>query len=880
MSTKTRIAALIMAVCLIFGLAACGQQNNAAPANNNNGAQEPSYPERDVDLPTTVPAMDGDSVQIHYQREDNKYTPWALWLWDPEGDDDNQEDEFNYQDDYGVIAAYPLSKFGDLSGGRLGIIIKSKGSWNAKDGSGADRFIVFSELKKDDNGVYHIYLAGGDDNMYKTPEKIISESIDSAAFKDENNISVSLSKPAEHYKVYEDGALLTEGSGAGRSRFSITLPQPASFTKSYSVEIEFRESGVTLSSDVNMRGLYASDSFNDMYYYDGELGAIYTKNATTFRVWSPVSSKIELRIYENGQPLDTNSSSLEAFEYYEMEKKDKGVFEYVAQGDLGGKYYTYVVYNSNYPEGKEIVDPYARSAGASGVRGMVVDPSKTDPVGWANIKYLNTDRKALTVWEMHVADITSSDTWTGTEANRRKYLGVVESGTTYTEGSVTVKTGFDHIVELGVNAVQLQPVFDHANDETKYEFNWGYNPLNYNVPEGLYSSDPSDGYARIRELKTLVMEFNKKGISVIMDVVYNHVNGAAGSNFDVLMPGYYFRYNTDGTYSNGSGCGNETASENLMMRKFIIDSICYWTREYKLGGFRFDLMGLHDIETMNQVTAAAQKINKNIVIYGEPWTGGGTPLAADEQAVQKNANEFTGYGQFNDQMRDGLIKGGLNAKENKGWVTGTASISSDIDAIVGGINGRTVNSAYTIDDADKTVNYVTCHDNYTLWDRCVAAGITDEETIRKMCVLANAVVFTSKGTSFMLSGEEFLRTKGGDSNSYQSPDSVNELDYSLKIKNEDVFRSYQALIAFKQGTAELQTAAGGIDVEVLDGGSVLKYSFKSGNANYIVIHANGGATGVAIDVKGYSTVLYTLGELKGSSDSVMPLPYQTIILKK
>lgn len=876
MSTKTRIIALIMAVCLIFGLAACGTPDNGSANNNANTAPQAAYPERDVDLPTEIPAFGEDSVQIHYQRDDNTYSKWALWLWDPEGDDDGLEDDFNYQDDYGVIAAYPLSKFGALSGGRLGIIIKSKGSWNAKDGTDADRFIVFGELKKDENGVYHIYLAGDDENMYKTSEKIISESIDSAAFRDENNITVSLSKPAEHYKVYEDGALLCEGGGAGRSRFSITLPQAASFTRKYSVEIQFRESGITLSSDVNMRGLYSSDSFNEMYYYDGELGAIYSAKATTFRVWSPVSSRIELKIYDKGDP----SGGADNVQTFEMEAKDKGVFEYVAQGDLGGKYYTYVVYNSTYPDGKEIVDPYARSAGASGVRGMIVDFSKTNPDGWANIKYLNTDRKALTVWEMHVADITSSDTWTGTEANRRKYLGVVESGTTYTEGAVTVKTGFDHIVELGVNAVQLQPIFDHANDETKYEFNWGYNPLNYNVPEGLYSSDPSDGYARIRELKTLVMEFNKAGITVIMDVVYNHVNGAAGSNFDVLMPGYYFRYNTDGTYSNGSGCGNETASENLMMRKFIIDSICYWTKEYKLGGFRFDLMGLHDIETMNQVAAAAQRINKNIVIYGEPWTGGGTPLAADAQAVQKNANNFVGYGQFNDQMRDGLIKGGLNAKEAKGWVTGTAVISSDIDAIVGGINGKTVNSAYTIDDADKTVNYVTCHDNYTLWDRCKAAGITDEETIRKMCVLANAVVFTSKGTSFMLSGEEFLRTKGGDSNSYQSPDSVNALDYSLKIKNEDVFRSYQALIAFKQGTAALQTASGGIDVEVLDGGSVLKYSFKSGNANYIVIHANGGATGAAIDVAGYSTVLYTLGQLNGSSDSVMPLPYQTIILKK
>ena len=885
-----KIIAVLLVLCMVAGLAACGTGNNVAPVNNaansavNNDANnaengagneaQAAYPERDVDYPTEIPLFGEDSVQIHYQRDNNKYSGWTLWLWNPDGQDDSKEDDFNYQDDYGVIAAYPLSKFGVTSSGRLGIIVKTKGSWT-KDGTDSDRFIVFSNLQKDENGVYHIYLAGGDENMYKSSDKKISDSIDSAVFRDEKTIRINCSNATEHYKIFEDGTMIAEGGGAGRSTFSANIPESADFAKKYTVEIEFRESGAKMMSDVAITGLYSSDSFNEKYYYDGELGAIYTKAATTFRVWSPVSEKIELKIYDSG-----DEGSADGLQTFEMEKKDKGVFEYIAAGDMEGKYYTYVVYNSRYPDGKEIVDPYARSAGASGMRGMVVDFAKTNPDGWNAVQYLSIDRKKLTVWEMHIADITSSPTWTGSEANRRKYLGVVESGTTYTEGDKTVSTGFDHIIELGVNAVQLLPVFDQANNEKSYTFNWGYNPLNYNVPEGLYSSDPSDGYARIRELKQLIMEFNKKGITVIMDVVYNHVNGAEGSNFDVLMPGYYYRYNLDGSLSNGSGCGNETASENAMVRKFIIDSICFWTKEYKLGGFRFDLMGLHDIETMNEAAAAAKKINSSIVIYGEPWTGGGTTLPEEQRAIQKNANEFVGYGQFNDQMRDALIKGGLNAKEATGWVTGTTAVSTDIDAIKGGINGYTVNSAYKIEDADKTVNYVTCHDNYTLYDRCKAAGITDEETIRKMCLLANAVVFTSDGTTFMLSGEEMLRTKGGDSNSYQSPDDVNALDYSLKIKNADVFENYKKLIAFKQSVSGLSTGAGNIEVNVSADLGMIWYTVKGADGEYLVIHANGKGTSESVDTKGYTLLLDTLGKLTEAADTAAPEKYQTLIFKK
>ena len=861
---------IILSILLLLTIVGCSSENN------RETEEAAAYPERDVDYPSVLEELGEDAIAIHYQREDNRYDKWTLWLWDPEGTDDNKEDDFNYQDDYGVIAYYPLSHFGDGMS-RLGIIVKNKGTWSVKDATDSDRFIVFSEYQKDENGVYHVYLAGDDAHIYKSADKVISDAINSVSFVNENNIYVSCSNPVESYTLYADGVEIQSGSGAGRSKFSERLSESADFSKSYLIEVVFRGSNEKLSAAVPVSGLYGTEAFDTLYYYDGELGALYSPEKTVFKVWSPASSEITLRIYENGTPKSVSASrGDDTYTEYVMEKGEKGVFSYTLSDDQEGKYYTYFVKNQKYPDGAETIDPYAKAAGVNGKRGMIVDFSKTDPEGWKDVRYLGYDRKELTVYETHVADVTSSDTWTGSSENKRRYLGLVEEGTTYSEGDITVSTGFDHIQELGVNAIQLQPVFDQDNDETSYTFNWGYNPLNYNVVEGIYSSDPYDGYVRIKEFKTMLMKLNEAGISVIMDVVYNHVSFTEKSSFDILMPEYYYRYNSDGSLSNGSGCGNETASERSMMRKFIIDSICFWCEEYKLGGFRFDLMGLHDIETMNLAVEALRKINPDVVVYGEPWTGGGTTLEADRQAKQSNANLFEGYGQFNDQMRDALIKGGLNGPKEKGWVSGTDNLAADLSAIQNGINGITYNMAYVIADPNKTVNYVTCHDNYTLYDRIKAAGIEDEDTVRKMCVLANSVVFTSNGTAFMLAGEEFLRTKQGDSNSYMSSDDINALDYSLKIKNMDVFEVYQKLIAFKQNIAQLQLDDSGINVELLENGSVLKYEVSSERNTYLILHANGTLKQMDVDLSGYDVYLDTL---QSSNNGVLQ-PYQTLILKE
>lgn len=616
------------------------------------------------------------------------------------------------------------------------------------------------------------------------------------------------------------------------------------------------------------------DAIDRRYRYDGQLGALYTGQATTFKVWSPVSESIVLNIYAQGHGGN-------ALEQLRMTRGDKGVFSATLQGDYAGKYYTYTVFNSAYPKGMEIVDPYAKSAGRNGLRGMIVDFAATDPEGWETVRPIAYDRKELVVWETHVADVTSSKTWQGNENWRRKFLGMTQTGTTYTENGITVSTGFDHIVELGVNAVQLVPIFDQANDEANVTFNWGYNPLNYHVLEGAYSTDPADGYARIREFKTLVQAYHKAGINIIMDVVYNHVAAAVGSNFDVLMPGYYFRYTADGHHSNGSGCGNEFASERYMARKFILDSVCFWAKEYRLGGFRFDLMGVHDIETMNLVAEALRKVDQRIVLYGEPWCGGSCALPFEQQAVQANANRLKGVGQFNDQMRDALIKSGLNPAASKGWVTNAVSVSKeDVQKIVAGLQGITLGAA-RITDPNRTVNYVTCHDNYTLYDRMKAAGVTHEATVRKMAMLANAVVLTGNGTCFMLAGEEFLRSKGGSHNSYQSSYEVNELNYALKIRHQDLLRHYQTLIAFKKTMAALhleETRMPEFRVEALANGVVLRITFHdmASHRDYVIYHANGAVRGFRVDLTGFDLALDTLGATTLTASTALR-PYQTLI---
>lgn len=665
--------------------------------------------------------------------------------------------------------------------------------------------------------------------------------IDQAKFLDEDTIRLVTSVKMNSFKLYEGENVILSGSPDGNAIDIEFGKRDFDLSEGdYRVEAELENGTKTYSKVVDISALYATDKFNAQFaYYGNDLGAVYSAEKTTFKVWSPFSTSIKLKLYANGTPtsIDDEKGSDAVYKEVDMVKGDKGVWSAVVEEDLDGYYYTYTVTNSTF-NAVEIVDPYAKGVGVNGKRGMILDLARTNPEGWDEISPHQYEKKSLVVWETHIADLTSSPTWTGTESGRKKYAGFHEAGTTYTKDGVTVKTGFDHVKEMGVNAVQIIPFFDQDNDETNMSFNWGYNPLNYNAPEGGYSSDPYHGEVRIKELKELIRDYSEAGINIIMDVVYNHVSSSMNSNFNVLMPGYYFRLNADGSFSNGSGCGNETASNHYMFRKFMIDSTTYWAREYKLGGFRFDLMGLHDVETMNELTSKCKEINPNICIYGEPWMGG-TSTNDYTSAKQSNGNLYEGYGQFNDGLRDGLIKGGLNPSSAKGWSSDLAEgHKGDLDQVTKGIMGTTLSDG-TIADPDKTVNYVTCHDNYTLYDRLnVNWSRKDYQSyIKNMALLSESIVMTSQGTSFMLAGDEFMRTKGGCDNSYGGDPlgnlaakgykdwyEVNTLDWGLKVEHKDMVEKFKKLI-------ELKVKVDGLH---LDKAGVANFNINSNEAGNLI----------------------------------------------
>ncbi len=834
---------------------------------------------------------------FHYQRSDKNYSAWELYAW---GDHTGAAYSWTGSDSFGVYYSAPLSEFFtngfDPSSSKLGFIVRSAGSWGAKDATDSDRFVKFNRLEPNENNVYHVYAYGGDKNLYSSANGDIIAEIEQCRFS-QSRLMVILETSVDFNQVaiYEDKTEVyreswTKGQNGQKYLYVFDSVDEFDITKPYYIDVTLTN-GDVLHDYVAMNDVYKTDYFTENFDYDGELGAIYTSQHTIFRTWSPTSQEVKLRLYENGTPttVDAEKGSDRYMEYI-MDRKDNGIFEIDIWKDCEGLYYTYVVTNSVYSE-KEIVDPYAKSAGVNGQRGMVVDfdSDKAKPDGWDDIEVHPYDKKSLVVYETHVADVTSSSTWGGTAANAKKFTGMYEAGTTYTSDGTTVTTGFDHIKELGVNAVQLMPIFDQSNDEVNTEFNWGYNPVNYNVLEGAYSTDPYDGYARIKEFRELVMAYDKAGINIIMDVVYNHLYSANECNFDVLAPGYYFRYTNDRTLMDNSGCGNETQSNYYMYHKFMVDSTTFWASTYKLGGFRFDLMALHDLDTMDDLTAECQLINPNIAIYGEPWTAGS--YSGYTPANQANASKFQGYGAFNDRIRESLVK--TNTASARGWATvsGTTTVSdTDTTRVAAGIKGTTPLDNATI-GADKTVNYVSCHDNQTVYDRIYyGAGEHDDSVVSKMATLANAVVLTSKGTSFMLAGEEMLRTKGGDDNSYESGYEVNALDYSRKIKYPEVFENYKNLIEVKTTTSYLAQAESSSDDVKWVGqgdwtGSMLEYTFSSDGKQYIVYHRNGYGSGTysVSDLSGYTCVVDTLGYInKGAtfSGSYGISPYETIVACK
>lgn len=537
-------------------------------------------------------------------------------------------------------------------------------------------------------------------------------------------------------------------------------------------------------------------------YKGTDLGLSYSPVQSVFKIWAPTAINCQLLVYTSGD-------GDEPPQRYRMKPGINGTWSAIVKGDQKGKFYTFKLFSKKEGmEGvwmNEVPDLYAKAVGVNGSRAMVVDIKETNPAGWNKDKSpVFKNKTDAIIYELHVRD--ASIAANSGISNKGKFLGLTEKGTTNNDG---LSTGLDHIKELGVTHVHLLPFYDYNSvDETKpgAKYNWGYDPLNYNVPEGSYSTDPYDGVTRIKEFKQLVKTFHENGLRVVMDVVYNHTALTETSNFNQLVPGYYYRQTPDGKFSNATACGNETASERPMMRKFILESMLYWVKEYHIDGFRVDLMGVHDIETMNLISKELHKIRPDILLYGEGWTAGASPLPDSLRAIKKNAYRLDRIAVFSDDIRDG-IKGSVFVHDDKGFASGKPGMEESIKfGIVASVKHPQVNySKVNYSKAPyaaqpyQTISYAECHDNHVLWDKLAisAKDATEEERIR-MHRLALSIVLTSQGISFLHAGTEFLRSKKGVENSFESPDSINAIDWSLKSKNREVFDYVKGLIRMRK----------------------------------------------------------------------------------
>ena len=687
-----------------------------------------------------------------------------------------------------------------------------------------------------------IYLKSGVEDQFKsndggkTLEMIRKFTL--ASMADERKLSYRVTpkitiNDINKVKVFEgDREITVTGlSSLGRSSATgyIEIGESIDLSKTYSIEIE----GFGRKTVIPME-IFDSEYFAQNYHYEGnDLGSVIDGDNVTFKVWAPTASSVKLNLFEKGNEVD-------AYKTVEMIRGDKGVWSHTEKCGHG-TYYTYSVTTALGTQ--EATDPYAKAAGVNGDRSMVVDLSLTDPAGFDNSKLdkkLDSYSEAI-IWEVHVRDFSNK---IADSQYKGKYLAFTETGLKNEHGEAV---GVDYLVALGITHVHLLPVYDYATvDESdpSAQFNWGYDPKNYNVPEGSYSTDPYNGEVRIKEFKEMVAALHNAGIGVIMDVVYNHTYDA-NSSFNRIVPYYYYRYTSSGANSSASGCGNDTASERYMYGKFMVESASYWVKEYNLDGLRFDLMGLHDVETMQEIESAVHTINPSAIIYGEGWTMGST-IDGSAQANQSNISTIIPTGDaigavavFNDVMRDGL-KGSVFEKTGKGYINGaptSANLSKIIFSIKGGVG---VGKGWSVKDA-MVINYMSAHDNNTLWDKLLLSNpnASDDER-NKMNNLGAAIIMVSKGTPFWQAGEEMLRTKDGDENSYKSSDAINNIDWSVLKEGN---REYQTMLYYK-GLIEMRKAYGiftNLEAEVTYkelGSGIAAVTFDDGNGGKALVVIN------------------------------------------
>lgn len=550
-------------------------------------------------------------------------------------------------------------------------------------------------------------------------------------------------------------------------------------------------------------------SYEEYPSFQGEWTEMsYSPQSTSFMVWAPTAEAVKVNLFDEGIDSDVVSS-------VDMKKADNGKWEAEIKEDLNGKFYTFNVRIN----GKWLGDTpgvMAKAVGVNGKRAAIINIDSTDPEGWENDK--RPELKSfndIILYEMHHRDF-SVDSLSGIK-NGGKFIALTEVGTKNSYGQ---STGIDHLKELGITHVHILPSYDYASvDETKLntpQYNWGYDPQNYNVPDGSYSTDPYKPEVRIKEFKEMVQSLHKAGIRVIMDVVYNHTFNTENSNFELTVPGYFYRFNEDGSFANGSGCGNETASNREMVRKYIVESVKHWVNEYHVDGFRFDLMGIHDIETMKTIRAELDKIDPTIFIYGEGWAAGAPKYPAEKLAMKANTWQMPGIAAFSDEFRDSL-RGSWSDDTKGAFVIGDkghdAGIMFGISAALP--HPQLKDSIKTYPKAwaaqpTQMISYVSCHDDHCIGDRLIiTAPKADTKQRMRLLKLAETAVFTSQGVPFIFNGDELMRNKKGVKNSYNSPDSINVIDWRLKKEHNDSFEYIKGLIAmrkahpaFRLGTAE------------------------------------------------------------------------------
>jgi pullulanase len=795
---------------------------------------------------STPPEDDSPGITVHYYRYMGDYAGWNVWLWPADGSGEAQNFFFDIHnpDRDGFVTARLLLPESLANVKEFGMIIRKSedgSDWAEKDGNN-DRFTKERE----------VWIRQNDPALYTSKPGTSQPSVLFAVADSADKVTVILSKePVDYgaFGLYGDGKKLTGVSKQiGPGKAEITLDEKITDpSKRYVVR---DGSGDFDDKQVTMRNI-----LDDYYYGGSDLGLSYRPDQSSFKVWAPTAAAVSVAVYEDsgtynamGKVTDHETQNL-----YGMERDAKtGVWSAVIKGNLAGKYYLYRAEFADGESGARVswaADPYAYAVSANGQRMAIIGLDATNPPHWRPKQKppFSAAWQDAVIYELHVRDF-SIDENSGMR-NRGKFLAFTERGTKTAAGT---PTGVDHLVNLGITHVHLLPSFDFASineltvddpDSPEPKFNWGYDPQNYNVPEGSYSSDPANPLTRIREFKLMVQSLHDAGLRVVMDVVYNHTYQTGSGPFDSIVPGYYYRTTGTGDPANGSACGNEVASERPMVRKYIIDSCLYWAREYNVDGFRFDLMGLIDTPTMKELTETLRKLaDPSILIYGEPWQAGGSVLDETLQTVP-GAQKGLGFAIFNDRIRS-AIKGGSD-DGSKGFATGAPDME---EGIVNGIRGS-VNDVTAC--AAESINYVTAHDNLNLWDKIARSlgaedlakapydlikadrDLFDNDAVRS-ALLANGIVFTSQGIPFFQAGDEFLRTKFGDHNSYASPDRINMIRWENAGRYRAVTDYHAGLIklrkehpAFRMSLREDMERK----IEILSAGDLFVSFMLKGNAN-------------------------------------------------